>query len=136
MVHQTIDPKETVHDRTNDAALIQADDGKCGGIFRFNDPALGEVEFEKFDDARLLFGLWKQTGGYPWPPEDGHVPIDVATAGRAALAAFLLVGRGKRRETETVRDEMGLETTQAVWNYAKEVRWTRENTGSNQRSKQ
>lgn len=129
MVSQSVDPDETVYARSDGAALIEADREKAG-VVRFNDPSLGVVEFDKFADARLYFGLWQLVAGFPVPPADNHVPISVATEGRGALAAFLLVGRGERRSTEYVRDEMGLETTQSVRNHTNEVRWTPEKSGT------
>lgn len=134
MVHQTVNPAETVHARQNDAMLIETEEREeISGEVRFVNHSW-TVEFESFADARLFFGLWVRCG--PWlPPEsDHHIPLDVAADGRAALASYLLVGRGgrERHSTAWVRDKLELSTTQAVRNYANEVRWQAEDTDDDQ----
>jgi hypothetical protein len=76
--------------------------------------------------------LWVRCG--PWlPPEsDHHIPLDVVTEGRAALASYLLVGRGgtERHSTKWVRDKLDLSTKQTVRNYADDIRWSVEDDDS------
>jgi len=127
MVLQTTNPNETVYARRNDAILIETEDRKeISGEVHFVNHGGWTVEFESFADARLFFGLWVRCG--PWlPPEsDHHLPLDVVADGRAALASYLLVGHGgpDRRSTEWVRGRLELSTTQAVRNYANDIRWS------------
>lgn len=130
MVFQTTDPNETVHARADGAGLIEYDDehDRDGGAVLLERHSW-RPEFESFADARLFFGLWVRCGPYIVPESDGHVPLDVAAEGRAALASYLLVGRGERRSTEWVASKLGLSSTQSVRNYTNKIRWTPEEDG-------
>lgn len=125
MVHQTTHPDETVHARESGAALIEYDDDhdRDGGAVLLEAQRM-RPEFESFADARLFYGLWTGVGPYHIPETDAHVPIEVAAAGRAALASYLLVGRGERRDTEWVMHRLGLSSTQTVRNYTNKIRWS------------
>lgn len=125
MAQDTLDTGETALAELSDGTtLIQYDDGT--GAVRFHEPADDQYfrwEYDRIEDARLAFGLWRLCG--PWmTPESGlSVPVEVATQGQAAIAAYLLVGRGTIKSRQYVADQMGV-SKQTVSNYANRIRWS------------
>ena len=112
------------------ATLIRHDDG--GGTVRLemapdhpDEPTYHTHEFDRYDAARLAFGLWAECGPYQIPESGNALPVTVAVSGQAAIAAYLLVGRGRQRSRAYVAQKMGV-TEQTVSNYAREIRWNAE----------
>jgi hypothetical protein len=81
-----------------------------------------DMEFETFQMARLAFGLWETCGPFA-QPEGNAIPLEVATEGQAAIAAYLRVGNGYPNSREYVADKMGV-TPQTVSNYCNQIRWS------------
>lgn len=80
--------------------------------------------FESEKDARLLFGLWRRTGGFSTSESPtSNVPLAVAVEGKDALAAYLLVGAGIRNSRGFVAKKLDV-SRQTVSNYATRVRYT------------
>ena len=81
-----------------------------------------DMVFDQFSMARLAYGLWKRCGPFGHP--DGQaIPIEVATDGQAAIAAYLRVGNGYPNSRGYVAEQMDV-TEQTVSNYCNRVRWT------------
>jgi hypothetical protein len=92
-----------------------------------HDPAEDRIEytdmvFEQLQMARLAFGLWEQCGPFT-QPEGSAVPLEIATDGQEAIAAYLRVGNGYPKDRGYVADKMDV-TEQTVSNYCNRVRWT------------
>jgi len=86
------------------------------------DIAYTDMRFENFYNARLAFGLWTRYGPFTQP--EGHaVPMEIATDGQAAVAAYLRVNNGYPRSRSAVADMMNV-AKQTVSNYCRTVRWT------------
>ncbi|MFC6990189.1 hypothetical protein ACFQJD_18510 [Haloplanus sp. GCM10025708] len=80
------------------------------------------MTFDTFQMARLAFGLWKKCGPFV-QPEGNAIPIEVATAGQEAIAAFLRLGNGSPKSRSYVAEKMDV-TEQTISNYCNRVRWT------------
>jgi len=83
-----------------------------------------DMVFDSFQMARLAFGLWEKCGPFD-QPEGSAVPVEVATAGQAAVGGFLRLGNGYPKSRSGVAEMMGV-TEQTVSNYCNRVRWTPE----------
>jgi len=81
-----------------------------------------DMVFEDFLLARLAFGLWDRCGPFN-QPEGTAVPVEIATDGQDAVAAYLRLGNGYPNSREYVADKMGV-TKQTVSNYCNRVRWS------------
>lgn len=117
--------EEVVAELTDGMKLIKTDEGT--GIVR-PEPESGKRErrYEQWTDATLFFGLWLETGGWT----DNHpttgvrqIPIDVVSAGKDAVAAYILVGTGTKTPRRRVADLLDV-SEQTVSNYANRVRWS------------
>lgn len=82
-----------------------------------------DMTFEEFRTARLAFGLWVECGPFHQPESSNSVPVEVAAAGKAYLAAYLRIGNGYPLARSAVADKIGV-TDQTVSNYCNRVRWT------------
>jgi hypothetical protein len=81
-----------------------------------------DMTFKQFQMARLAFGLWERCGPFT-QPEGNAVPIEVATSGQEAIAAYLRVGNGYPKSRTYVAEKMDV-TEQTVSNYCNRVRWS------------
>lgn len=121
----TLTPNETVMAELSDGTkLVRTGDG--AGIVR---PAPDENhrwerEYPEFPNARLYFGLWRETGGWEYQPESpgNAVPTEVAAKGKAAVASYLLVGTGTVYDRKYVAQKIDVQP-QTVTNYAHRIRW-------------
>ena len=117
---ETLDESnEVVAELTDGTRLLKTEDGK--GIVAPD--GLAATIYESWEDARLAFGLWMRTGGYTTGEAPlQHIPIEVASEGQGAIAAYLLVGAGIKRSRSYVARHLDV-TEQTVSNYANRVRW-------------
>lgn len=88
-----------------------------------------EIEFvdQKYDalrDARLAFGLWQACGPFD-EPEGGAIPVEVATAGRPYIAAYMRTTMERSRESIAKQMDVNADTVSDYWS---RVRWTPDNT--------
>lgn len=81
-----------------------------------------DMVFDRFQMARLAFGLWQKCGPFT-QPEGNSIPIEVATAGQEAIGAYLRLGNGYPNSREYVSEKMDV-TEQTVSNYCNRVRWS------------
>ncbi|MFB6123562.1 MAG: hypothetical protein ABEJ78_08895, partial [Haloferacaceae archaeon] len=72
--------------------------------------------------ARLAFGLRGMCVPFV-QPEGNAIPIEVATAGQAAIGAYLRLGNGYPKSRSYVAERTDI-TEQTVSNYSNRVRWT------------
>lgn len=129
MAQDTLNADETaIAELTDGTTLIKHDDG--GGSVRFeididdpDEPDYYEQSYESLKDAQLAFGLWLRCGPFIAPESGRSIPVEVATDGQAAIASYLLVGRGTTSPRRYVAEKMGV-TEQTVSNYANRVRWS------------
>ena len=126
----TLTGSETIiADLEDGTRLLRRDDG--GGIVYETPEQWPEGEeqvqtFEMWDDARLYFGLWMETGGFTTGESPSQwVPVSVAASGQEALAAYLLVGTGTKNSRQWVARTIGV-TKQTVSNYCNRVRYKNE----------
>jgi hypothetical protein len=117
---------DTEHDK--DPVELSEMDSQPGRV-RIHDLAEDDISytdmaFESFHLARLAYGLWLRCGPFNQP--EGHaVPVEVATDGQAAIAAYLRLNNGYPRSRESVANMMSV-SKQTVSNYCRRVRWTPE----------
>lgn len=110
-----------VLDETEETRLLSLDSGKFAFAHEIEDWA---VEFHSELDARLYWGLWKQTGGFHTHARASqYIPVEVVRAGKDAVAAYLTVGCGYKRNRSQVASTLGI-TEQAVSNYCNRIRWS------------
>lgn len=119
-------------DHTGEEIDVGAIDDKPGRL-RIFDSAPDETDtdgvmftdatFDSFSDARLAFGLWQRCGPWNDPDRGDAVPIEVATDGKAAIAAYLRAGKGRVMSRAYVAKQLGV-SKQTVSNYWNRVRWT------------
>lgn len=153
MPDQTLEPDETViadltlddHGKTR---LIVAtdvpttDDGKLSikfselnsepGLVRFyvTDPVDDEdlppndMEFDRFADARVAFGLWVACGPFA-QPEGSAVPLAVARRGQDYITAYYYLNNGIPRPRAAVARQFDI-AKQTVSDRLRRVRWTPE----------
>ncbi len=95
--------------------------------FHVEDPHLdGELQYndQVYDDfrmARLSYALWDRSGPFIEPETSRSIPIEVATDGQAAIAAYLRIGGGFPNSREYVAEKMDV-SKQTVSNYCQRVR--------------
>jgi hypothetical protein len=122
---ETLDEStEVVAELTDGTRLLRMEDGK--GAVKPGGMEDGDMSiFEDWDDARLVFGLWIRTGGYiTGESPTRHIPIEVATEGQEAIAAYLLAGAGIKNSRGYVAKKLDV-SEQTVSNYANRVRWSK-----------
>lgn len=124
----TLDEDETVvSELSNGTQLIKTERGT--GIVRpTEESGRWEREYDRWDDARLYYGLLIEIGGiWSVPPESPtkNVPLKVVRAGKDAVAAYLLVGTATTYKRAYVADALDV-TEQTVSNYANRIRWSPE----------
>lgn len=143
---QNINPNETVVAQASDgtqlilnrdlAEVNEADDGTELKIslsrvdygeglvrFRYDDGTRNDMEFEKFFNARLAYGLWLRCGPFDQPESSNAVPRKVATDGQDAITAYIHLNNGytlARPATASICDV----TEQTVSDRLSRVRWT------------
>lgn len=141
-LHDTLEDDQTLIDVDDDAALILDQDrrGETVELGEIDDTdgrlrifeegvdideslAYTDMTFVNFRKARLAYGLWQQCGPFDQPEEGLRaVPIEIATEGQAAIAAYLRVGNGRPRSRQYVSHEMDV-SKQTVSNYCNRVAW-------------
>ena len=91
------------------------------GHLRFPDGSTWE--FNQFMNARLAFGLWQQHGPFDLDVAPA-VPVDIATANTAAVAAWVHLApeKGEVRSRAATAGILGV-SRQSVSNYLNDVRW-------------
>lgn len=122
----TLTEGETVVSELEDGTrLIKTDDGR-GVVRPAPEAAAWERVYDRWADARLFYGLLIEIGG-PWSltPESPRqcVPVEVAAAGKDALAAYLRVGTGSTQTVAGVASTLEV-TEQTVSNYCNRIRWS------------
>lgn len=80
-----------------------------------------DMVFDSLNEARLSYGVWVKCGPFT-EPEGNAIPIDVATEGQEAIAAYLRVGGGYPKSRAYVAEKMGVHEN-TVSNYCNRVRW-------------
>jgi len=151
VVQQNINPNETVVAEAGDGTQLilfrdtkevnKADTGTelklslaeidhdAGAVrFRYDDGTMNDLEFEKFVNARLAFGLWLQCGPFDQPESSKAVPREIATDGQDAVTAYLHLNNGfplARAATANICDV----TEQTVSDRLSRVRWKPTETG-------
>jgi hypothetical protein len=116
----------TDDEQASDPVQLSEIDTKPGRVrFHFDDPDADGISwtdhcFDSLREARLLYGLRMETGDYH-VHASGDIPVEVAVAGKEAVAAFL------RAELEYSRsgiaDKMNV-SKQTISNYWNRMRWT------------
>jgi hypothetical protein len=99
-----------------------------GGRFRlhFDDPDFDGLQYtdQVYDDfslAELAYAVWVTCGGFHQPESSRAVPVEVATSGQDAVAAYLRLGNGYPKSRRWVAEKMDI-TEQTVSNYCQRVR--------------
>lgn len=85
--------------------------------------------YDQFDNAKLAFGLWAECGPFDEPQQDTAIPLEVATHGQPAIAAYLRVNGGYPKSRRSVAELMGIEP-QTVSNYCGKITWRPPNHNS------
>jgi DNA-binding CsgD family transcriptional regulator len=80
-----------------------------------------DMTFDNLSLAALAFGLWERCGPFN-QPEGNAIPIEIATDGQAAIAAYLRLGNGYPNPRSYVAEQMGI-TKQTVSNYCNRIKW-------------
>jgi hypothetical protein len=118
--------EQVIAELTDGMKLIKTPDG---GIVRpAKDSGMMEQEFESWDNATLFFGLWIETGGWSdaYPTSgDRQIPIEVVSAGKDAVAAYIRVGTGAVGTAGRAASLLDV-TEQTVYNYCNRVRFSPE----------
>lgn len=103
-------------------------DHAAGGVrFEHSDPdpdldgETYDMEFDKFREARLAFGLWIRCGPFDHP-EGNAVPYSVATDGQDAITAFIHLNGGFPLERSATASICGV-VEQTVSDRLSRVRW-------------
>ncbi|RLM62507.1 hypothetical protein DVK07_18765 [Halorubrum sp. Atlit-26R] len=127
---ETISDAETVVQTLSDGTrLVESDDGSGSVIEQYDDPDYGTVheraEYDRFRDAKLHFGLWLHVGGFDRPERGSlqFVPTNIATSGKAPIAAWLYLqgGYGSPGSRQQVADRLGV-SEHTVSKYLSSVR--------------
>ena len=145
MVQQNINPNETVVGEASDGtqlilnrdivevnesdgtdlkiSLPEVDHDEGLVRFRYDDGTMNDMEFEKFLNARLAFGLWLRCGPFDQPESSRAVPREVAIDGQDAVTAYIHLNNGyplARAATASICDV----TEQTVSDRLSRVRWS------------
>ena len=127
---ETISHAETVVQTLSDGTrLVESDDGSGSVIEQYDDPDFGTVheraEYDRFRDAKLHFGLYRLVGGFDRPERGSlqFVPTNIATSGKAPIAAWLYLqgGYGSPGSRQQVADRLGV-SEHTVSKYLSSVR--------------
>lgn len=124
-LYEEADPEDYAGD-TLEVRWTEVDHRPGGVRWQHDDPDLGEtssdMEFDKFQDARLAFGLWLRCGPFH-EPEGGAVPKEVATDGQDAVTAYIYLNKGHPLARSGVASICDV-TEQTVSDRLSRVRWT------------
>lgn len=113
---------EVVSELTDGTRLVRRDDGS--GVVLPPHEDMDATIFQSWNDARLFYGLWMETGGFTTGESPTQqIPIDVVREGKDAVAAYLLVGSGVKNSREYVAKQLNV-SKQTVSNYANRIRWS------------